>query len=58
MRIGGFYMLQDSVFLHPYDCQKEIKALVDLFKLHKYVRLGTLDYIDNQEELKRKFELY
>jgi len=58
MKNGGFYMLQDSVFLYPYDCEKEIKALVDLFKLQKYVRFGVLDFIDNEEQIKRKFKLY
>jgi len=57
MKIGGFYMLQDSLFIYPYDCEKEIKAIIDLFKLQKYVRLGILEDIDNNEELKKKFKL-
>jgi DNA-binding transcriptional regulator PaaX len=56
-RIGGFYKLQESLFLYPYDCEKEIKALVELFKLQKYVRFGLLGYIDNEEEIKRKMRL-
>jgi len=57
MKIGGFYMLQDSLFIYPYDCEKEIKAIIDLFKLQKYVRFGVLEDIDNNEELKKKFKL-
>lgn len=57
MRISGFYKLQESLFLFPYDCQKEINALVDLFKLQKYVRFGLLDFIDNEKEIQSKFKL-
>jgi DNA-binding transcriptional regulator PaaX len=57
MKIGGFYELQESLFLYPYDCWKEIKLLVELFKLEKYVRLGTLDFIDNEKEIKNYFKI-
>jgi len=50
---AGFYELQESLFLYPYDCEKEIKAFVALFKLDKYVRFALLEYIDNEEEVKR-----
>jgi len=50
---GGFYELQESVFLYPYNCEKEIKALVQLFKLEKYVRFALLEYIDNEEDIKK-----
>lgn len=51
---GGFYKLQESIFLYPYDCEKEIRDLVDFFKLQKYVRFGLLDYIDDEENVKVK----
>lgn len=50
---AGFYELQESLFLYPYDCEKEIKAFVGLFKLEKYVRFALLEYIDNEEDVKR-----
>ncbi len=55
--IAGFYELQKSLFLYPYDCQKEIEDFVQLFKLEKYVRFALLDFIDNQDFLLRKFKL-
>jgi len=55
LKMGGFYELQESIFLHPYDCKKEIDAFVKLFKLEKYVRFGLLDFIDNQDKVKFKF---
>lgn len=56
-KLGGFYELQESLFLYPYDCKKELTALVELFKLQKYVRYGLLDFIDNEEEIKKKMGL-
>jgi len=52
----GFRELQKSVFIFPYDCQKEIASLVDLFELKKYVRFGILEMIDNGDNLKRLFK--
>ena len=54
LRLGGFYELQESLFLYPYDCEKEIKDFVELFKLEKYVRFALLDYIDNEKDIKLK----
>ncbi|MCX6723980.1 MAG: hypothetical protein NT155_02260 [Candidatus Staskawiczbacteria bacterium] len=57
LKMGGFYELQESIFLHPYDCKKEIDDFVKLFKLENYVRFGLLDFIDNQDRIKIKFGL-
>ena len=57
MKSGGFYELQESLFLYPYDCKAEIDDFVELFKLHNCVRFGLLDFIDNQERLKIHFRL-
>ncbi len=57
MKLGGFYKLHESLFLYPFDCKREIDALVELFKLKKFVHFGLLDFIDNEDELKREFEL-
>ena len=57
MKIGGFFELQKSLFIYPYDCKKEIEAVVKLFKLEKYVRFALIDFIDNEDFLKRKFKL-
>jgi len=51
----GFYELQKSVFVHPYECKNEIQLLVEFFKLNKNVRYGTLLSIDNDLHLKNIF---
>ena len=28
LKMGGFYELQESIFLYPYDCKKEIDAFI------------------------------
>lgn len=57
LKTGGFYELQESIFLYPYDCRNEIDALLELFKIKKYVRFGLLDFIDNEEKIKFKFKI-
>lgn len=51
--MGGFYELQESIFLYPYDCEKEVKEFIRLFKLEKYVRFALLESIDNEKDIKR-----
>lgn len=54
---AGFRELQESMFIYPHDCEKEIKDFVLLFRLEKYVTFALLDYIDRQENLIKSFRL-
>lgn len=53
----GFYELQKSVFVFPYECRNEIEFIVEFFGIRKYVRYGTMDYIDNDSRLREVFGL-
>lgn len=53
----GFYELQKSVFVFPWECKDEADFLVEFFQLRKYVRYGIFDYIDNEFHLKEIFHL-
>jgi len=53
----GFCELQKSVFITPYDCEKEMMLLVKFFELDKYVRFGVLEFIDNEEYFKKVFKM-
>jgi DNA-binding transcriptional regulator PaaX len=53
----GFKELQKSVFVFPYDCQKEIDLLLEVFHIEKYVRFAILEYINNASELAEEFKL-
>ena len=57
IRLAGFYELQESLFLYPYDCEKEIAEFAKLFKLEKYIRFALLEFIDNQDDIKKIFRL-
>jgi len=57
LKTAGFYELQESMFLSPYDCEREVKGLVALFKLNKYVRFALVDFIDGQDKLITRFSL-
>ncbi len=53
----GFYELQKSVFVFPYECKKQINFIVEFFKMEKYVRYGVLESIDNDSHLRKVFNL-
>jgi len=53
----GFYELQKSVWVFPYNCKNEIDFIIEFFNMRKYVRFGTLDFIDNELHLKKIFKL-
>ena len=53
----GFYELQKSVFVFPYECKDEIEFIVEFFNLRQYVRYGVLESIDNNLHLRKIFKL-
>ena len=57
LRTAGFYELQESVFIFPYDCEKEIKDFIKLFKMEKYIRFALLDFVYGSEHIAELFKL-
>jgi len=53
----GFYELQKSVWVYPYECRNEIDFVVEFFNMRKYVRFAIIDSIDNELHLKQIFKL-
>lgn len=54
----GFYPLQKSVWVHPFDCQAEIELLRDFFGLsEKELRLIVSNNIGDDKELRKIFKL-
>ncbi|PJE69272.1 hypothetical protein COU96_00645 [Candidatus Shapirobacteria bacterium CG10_big_fil_rev_8_21_14_0_10_38_14] len=53
----GFYELQKSVFVYPYNCKDEIDFIIEFFNIRKYVRFGILETIDNEKHLKEIFKI-
>lgn len=52
----GFYELQKSVFVFPFDCKKEIEFIIEFLHLENYVRYGVLK-LDNDSYLRKIFKL-
>ncbi|OHA65060.1 MAG: hypothetical protein A3D64_00255 [Candidatus Wildermuthbacteria bacterium RIFCSPHIGHO2_02_FULL_49_9] len=57
LRELGFYELQKSVFVFPYECKDEIDFIVEFFDMRPYVRYGVLETIDNDIHLRKVFSL-
>ena len=53
----GFYPLQKSVFIHPYECKNEIDFIVEIFNLRPYVRFFIVKETDIEPDLRNRFNL-
>ncbi len=53
----GFYPMQKSVFIHPYECKDEINFIIEIFGLTPYVRFLRVKDIDVELDLKNRFYL-
>ena len=53
----GFYPMQKSVFIHPYECKDEIDFIVEIFELAPYVRFLRVKDVDIELDLKERFHL-
>ncbi|TSC83611.1 MAG: phenylacetic acid degradation operon negative regulatory protein [Parcubacteria group bacterium Gr01-1014_17] len=54
----GFFELQRSVLVHPFECRDEIDFLIELNEVRPYVRFMRAHHIDNEPHLKRFFRLH
>ncbi|MCL5011173.1 MAG: hypothetical protein M1127_03130 [Patescibacteria group bacterium] len=55
MKDLGFYQLQKSVWVFPYDCEKEIELLANFFAVYEYVNFIEAKRISDSEKLKKFF---
>lgn len=53
----GFYKLQKSVFILPYECGDEIEFLVEFYDIRSCVRQIVAEKIDNELHLKEIFKI-
>ena len=53
----GFFCLQKSVWVHPFNCKNEIDFIVESLAIKKYTRLIIAEHIDNEDHIKRFFKL-
>lgn len=57
LRELGFYKFQNSAFLYPYECFKEIDALCRIFNTTSFVRYLVVDEFYYDKQLKEYFNL-
>lgn len=53
----GCYQLQKSVFVHPFECKKEIDFIVEFHQARPFVRFMTANEIDVAPHLRRAFSI-
>jgi len=54
----GFYPLQESVFIYPYDCRDELDFICEFLSISHYVNYCIVETIDKREgNLRRIFNL-
>lgn len=53
----GFFELQRSVLVHPFECRDEVEFLIELGDIRPYVRYMRAYHIDNEPHLKKFFQL-
>lgn len=53
----GFFTLQKSVFVFPYECRKEIDFIINLFGIEQFIKYILAKEINNDINLKKEFSL-
>lgn len=53
----GFYQFQESVFIYPYPCEKEIVYIREVLDIPHSIKLLRADRVENHKELIRIFKL-
>ncbi|MDO8574819.1 MAG: hypothetical protein Q7R61_00900 [bacterium] len=54
----GFYPLQESVFIYPYECRDEIDFICEFLSIGRYVNYCIIESLDKREgDLRRIFDL-
>lgn len=53
----GFYQYQKSIFILPFQCKDEIDFMREHFFLGDSIHYIEATHVDNEDELKKKFEL-
>lgn len=57
LKAMGFYKFQESVFVYPYPCEKEIQYLREVLNVPHAIKLIRADKIENDRELRQIFKL-
>ena len=53
----GFVMLQKSIWVHPFDCRKELAVITTAFEVEPYVNFIVARELDKSYKVRREFEI-
>lgn len=53
----GFYLIQKSVWVYPYPCEKEIQLMCEIYEINPYVNIVMAEKIYNDDAIKKYFRL-
>jgi hypothetical protein len=53
----GFYQMQKSTWVYPYECEDEILFIAELFQVQKHIEILTVEKLLHEDRLKKKFDL-
>ena len=53
----GFYQLQKSCFIHPFDCKSEIDFISEIYEVSQYVNFIVAKEVEGAKQLKQLFNL-
>lgn len=53
----GFYLIQKSVWVYPYPCEKEIQLMCEIFGINSYVNIVTAEKIYNDDAMRKYFNI-
>ena len=57
LRELGLFQMQESVYIYPYPCEKEIYFLREVYSIPHNVKLALVEKLENDEDLRRIFHL-
>lgn len=53
----GFFQMQKSVWIYPYECEDEILFITEVFQVQKYIEIITAGKLLHEEKIKKVFGL-
>jgi hypothetical protein len=53
----GFYQVQKSVWVYPYECEDELLFIAEMFKVQDYIEIMTVEKMLHEKDIREKFQL-
>lgn len=53
----GFYQLQKSCFVYPFECKDEVDFLTEIYNISQYINFIIAKHIEGENQLKKFFNL-